>query len=159
MILASFKYNYVVAAGGNTADVFSLGFAFRSLFQFDHDDQIVLSYAGISLIKSDLAGSPTGETNAMARLLGNFNETRNVVPSILTPVRAGDTVVAFSGITFNMFAPFYAPIGSRILMPDTFQCEVTPSHNLQNSVGDSLDCLLTFGYDVEKAAGAVFNKK
>jgi hypothetical protein len=149
MIFSSFFYEYLVQAGGNSNATVTIDMNFRALYQINPDSLIVLGYAGISGMRKDLGGLNVNSSEAFrCRLIGKFNETRNVGFTISVP-RAGETITGFDGIAFGSNYAFYAPRGSRILMPPTFQLEFEPSSLAQTQVNDAMRVNFTLGYEIE----------
>jgi len=150
MIFASFIYEYINTAPlGNTIDTVLIDMDFRSLYQINPDHLVVLGYASVAGQRKDAAGVNVNVANTYAcRLIGNFNETFNVPATIVSPIRNGQTVTLFNGITFNDGAPFVAPPDAQILMPASFQVEFDPGGFLQIIVNDSLRVMVTIGYKI-----------
>ena len=149
MIFASFEFNFVrPASGGNTSLARTIDLDFRSLYQINPEHLVVLGYASITGMRRDIAGGTLPEANELiARLIGNFNETFNVIGAIVAP-RTGDTLVPFNGIAINQGAPFIAPPNSQILMPPTFQIEFGPSGFIQTATNDSFKVFFSIGYEI-----------
>jgi len=148
MIFASFEYDFVVVAAGRTTDFHTLDMDFRSLYQINPDHEIFLKYASIVANLEDAGLGTLQNFRCMARLIGNFNETRNILAAVVAP-SAGETVVQFDGICFAMAGPFVAPDNSRILMPATFQLEFKAGSQAQTAAGDFIRVWITIGYDIE----------
>jgi len=150
MIFATFRYFFDrPGGGGNTANPVTVDLDFRSLYQINPDHLVVLGYASITGMRRDVAGaSVIGPEALAARLLGNFNETFNVLASITVAPRAGETVAPFNGIAFNQGAPFVAPPKAQILMPPTFQLQFIPTGTFGTGTGDTWEVFFTIGYDV-----------
>jgi len=150
MIFASFEYSFVIDAipAGRTTAFHTLDMDFRSLYQINPDSEIYLKYASIVANLEDAGLGTLQNFRLMARLIGNFNETRNIVAAVVAP-SAGETVVGFSGICFNMGGPFVAPDRANILMPATFQVEFKAGSQAQTAAGDFIRLWLTIGYDIE----------
>jgi len=148
MIIASFEYSFVVVAAGRTTDFHTIDLDFRSLYQINPDHEIFLKYASIVANLEDAGLGTLQNFRCMARLLGNFNETRNIVPTITAPL-AGETVTIFNGIAFAMAGPFVAPDRSQILMPATFNIEFKVGSQAQTAAGDFIRVWISIGYDIE----------
>jgi len=148
MIFASFEYSFVVVAAGRTTDFHLLDMDFRSLYQINPDHEIFLKYASIVANLEDAGLGTLQNFRCMARLIGNFNETRNILAAVVAP-SAGETVVGFDGIAFAMAGPFVAPDRSNILMPATFQLEFKVGSQAQTAAGDFIRVWITIGYDIE----------
>jgi len=151
MILASFEFLYTTAgAGQDTSQYLFVDLDFRSLYQINPDHLITLKYAAISALRRDaLNATLSGWGSTQARLVGQFNETRNIVATIPGGGPVGQTVVPFDGIAFNGFAPFVARPGAKILMPPTFQLEFRQGMQVQTAAGDDIRAWFTIGYDIE----------
>jgi len=150
MILASFEYSFIidVVPLGRTTDFHTVNMDFRSLYQINPDHEIFLKYASIVGNLEDAGLGTLQNFRLMARLIGNFNETRNILPTITAP-EVQETVVGFSGVAFNMGGPFVAPDNSKILMPQTFQIEFKAGSQAQTAAGDFIRVWMTIGYDIE----------
>jgi len=150
MIFASFEYSLIidVVPVGRTTDFHTIDFDFRSLYQINPDSEIFLKYASIAANLEDAGLGTLQNYRCMARLIGNFNETRNIVATITAPL-VQETVVGFSGIAFAMGGPFVAPDRSNILMPQTFNLEFKVGSQAQTAAGDFIRVWITIGYDIE----------
>jgi len=151
MIFASFIYDFIRAGVGNTIDTVLIDMDFRSLYQINPDHLVVLGYASVAGQRKDFGGLNVNVSNTYAcRLIGNFNETFNVPATIVSPIRAGDSIALFNGITFNDGAPFVAPPDAQILMPPSFQVEFDPGGFIQVVNGDRLRVMVSIGYKIVK---------
>lgn len=148
MILSSFYYDYVLLSASNTRAAVLIQLDFTSLYQINPEHQIVLKYASIALLRQDAGAGDFSDPTSLVRLIGRFNETRNVVATIIDPIRTTQSVVPFDGIAFNHSSPFVAPKDSKILMPPTFQIEFTIGTFNQGAIGDHLEVYFTIGYDL-----------
>lgn len=150
MIFASFQYELIidVVPVGRTTDFHTVNMDFRSIYQINPDHEIFLKYASIAGNLEDAGLGTLQNFRLMARLIGNFNETRNILPTITVPL-VQETAVGFSGIAFSMGGPFVAPDRSNILMPSTFQVEFKAGSQAQTAAGDFITVWFTIGYDIE----------
>jgi len=150
MIFASFEYSLIidVVPLGRTTDFHTINLDFRSLYQINPDHEIFLQYASIAGNLEDAGLGTLQNFRLMARLIGNFNETRNIIPTITAPL-VQETVVGFSGIAFSMGGPFVAPPHSNILMPANFTCEFKAGSQAQTAAGDFIRVWITLGYDIQ----------
>jgi len=150
MIFASFRYTFLRQASGDTRDTVLIDMDFRSLYQINPDHLVLLGYASVTGTRKDATGSSVPQGMDFAcRLIGNFNETFNVVPTIVLPVRPNDDIALFNGIAFSNYSPFVAPPDAQILMPPSFQVEMDPSSSGQSISGDDMVLLCTIGYEIE----------
>lgn len=149
MIFASFRFLYIrPSSGGNTNTQVIIDLDFRSLYQINPDHLVVLGYASVSGMRKDVTGATlTGPETVQARLIGNFNETFNVLAVVNAP-RVGDDIIPFNGIAFNQGAPFVAPPNAQILMPPTFQLEINPSNSFGTGTGDTWKVIFSIGYEI-----------
>lgn len=149
MILASFIYNYAVVLPGDTKEKVTIDFDFQALYNLNPGSQIVLRYAAVTGARKDQAGASSGYADINCRLIGLFNETRNINAVVSSPIRVTQSVVAFDGIAIAQNSPFYAPNDAKILMPATFQIQFQPSGFAQNATNDAFEVFMTIGYDIE----------
>lgn len=149
MIIASFDYLYVTAGGGqDTGQYLTVDLDFTALYQINPRHLIVLKYVSISALRKDATNGTLQPSEVQSRLIGNFNETRNIVATI-PGGPPGQTIAAFDGITFNSYSPFRAPKGARLLMPPTFQIEFRSGAQSQVTIGDDIRVWISIGYDLE----------
>ena len=148
MIFSSFLYEFTRGAVGDTNEIVTINLSFRALYQINPDHIITLGFASLCGQRKDAGGFNVNENSYAVRLIGKFNETRNIDVSISVP-RVGDSINLFDGIGFSSTAPFYAPNDSRILMPADFQIEFDPSSLSQVANGDTIRVICTIGYDLE----------
>lgn len=148
MIFSSFQWDLLRAAGSpDTFATFSVNMDFRSIYQINQDQLIVLGYASITGVNTDAASSNLTVTDVRARLIGGFNETYNIVVTE-TAAQIGVTITPFSGITFNNRSPFKADPHYQILMPPTFVLEFQTGHVAQNAINDRVQFWVSIGYEV-----------
>ncbi len=149
MILASFRYfHQITLTTGNTRDTINIDLDFRGLYQINPDHLLTLKYASINGLRKD-AGGGNYQDNMKCRLIGDFNETRNIIATLVSPIFTNQTLEPFNGIAFTRNAPFDAPKGARILMPPTFQIEFSFGTFNQQVNGDNIEVFFTIGYDIE----------
>jgi len=150
MIFASFDYLYTTTGlGQDTSQYLLIDLDFRSLYQINPDQLVTLKYAAVAALRRDASNATLqGWGSTQARLIGSFNETRNIVATI-PGGPPGQTIAPFDGIAFTGFAPFVARPGARILMPPTFQIEFRQGMQAQVTSGDTIRLWFTIGYDVE----------
>jgi len=146
MIFSSFLYEFIRGAVGDTNDIVVIDMDFRALYQIS-DKLVILGFASLSGQRKDAGGFNVNDNSYAVRLIGNFNETNNIVATVAVP-RVGDSIVLYNGISFSSTAPFYAPKDSKILMPATFQVEFDPSSLAQSAAGDSIRVCATIGYEI-----------
>ena len=96
-------------------------------------------------------GALRSNTPILSRLIGDFNQSFNIVATLATLPLPNPTFVItqFPGITFSDVGPFVAPANSQILMPATFQLSFQTGTLPQAVAGDDLRVWFTLGYDVE----------
>lgn len=147
MIFASFEYTMTVVVGVDTRVFQRVNLDFQALYQIA-DKLVILGYASIAGQSVDAGAANLINADIFARLIGDFNETRNIVATPVLIANTTQTVVPFNGIVFDSESPFRAPKGAKILMPATFQIEFQRGNSLQNVVNDSLRIFFTIGYDI-----------
>jgi len=148
MIFASFEYLITVdVAPVDTRQFQTVDLDFRALYQIA-DKLVILGYASIGGQSKDIGNASLINADVFARLLGDFNETRNIVGSPVLIANTTQTVTPFNGIVFTSSAPFRAPEGFKILMPATFQIEFQRGNSLQNQINDDMRIFFTIGYDI-----------
>jgi len=147
MIFASFQYDMVVVLGIDTRIEQTIDFDFRALYQIS-DKVVTLGYASIAGQSRDASNANLINADVIARLIGDFNETRNLVGVPVLIANTTQTVTPFNGITFASSAPFRAPEGAKILMPASFSLEFQRGNSLENVVNDNLFIWITIGYDI-----------
>jgi len=147
MIIRSFQHVFVSPGLGlQTSQEYFLDLDFRALYQINPDKLVILKYASIVGLREDATFSAVNDTIMMARLIGNFNETRNITVTPVVP--ANTTITDFDGITFSDSAPFRAVPDDLILMPAEFQISFRKGGNSQAVLGDNMTTWISIGYDI-----------
>jgi len=147
MIIRSFQHVFTTPGGGVNTDLEQLvDLDFQALYQINMDKLVILKYCSIVGLRRDLTSASVADTSMMARLIGNFNESRNI---LAVPVPVADRVITdFDGITFSDLAPFRAAPDDMILMPATFQLAFRKGANSQTTLGDNITTWFSIGYDI-----------
>lgn len=146
MQFSSLTYNYVVPAIGETRQPVILDVDFGPLFPGGRS-KIVLRYLAVSGMRQNVAGTMTSPGEFSIRLIGDFNQNNTPIYSVAAP-RSGDSVVQFDGITLAFQTPFEMNDYNGIFMPRNFQLEFIPSSSRGDTIGDTLNMFVTFGFEV-----------
>jgi len=152
MIYNSWQFNYVKAAGfANTEIEWVIDMNLQSLYQINPEQLVLLKSCDIVAIRHDLGGSQVAYTPILSRLIGDFNQSFNIVATLATLPLPNPTFVItqFAGITFSDVGPFIAPKNAQILMPATFQLAFQTGTLPQAVAGDDIRVWFTLGYDIE----------